>query len=82
MNPNVARALSSLGKAGSGMLGVGLFGAYAVSESLFNVEGGKRAILFSRIGGVQPAEMSEGTLKAKKRAQQRNVHITLPHNIA
>lgn len=34
--------------------------AYGVSQSLFTVEGGHRAIMFNRIGGVQQHIMSEG----------------------
>lgn len=34
--------------------------AYGVSQSLFTVEGGHRAIMFNRIGGVQQIVMSEG----------------------
>lgn len=34
--------------------------AYGISQSLFTVEGGHRAIMFNRIGGVQQHIMSEG----------------------
>ncbi|CAG9101208.1 Prohibitin-2-subunit of the prohibitin complex (Phb1p-Phb2p) [Plutella xylostella] len=34
--------------------------AYGVSQSLFTVEGGHRAIMFNRIGGIQKEVMSEG----------------------
>ncbi|PZC85015.1 prohibitin-2 [Helicoverpa armigera] len=34
--------------------------AYGISQSLFTVEGGHRAIMFNRIGGIQQHVMSEG----------------------
>jgi prohibitin 2 len=34
--------------------------AYGVSQSLFTVEGGHRAIMFNRIGGIQQHVMTEG----------------------
>jgi prohibitin 2 len=40
------------------LLGIG---AVAVSQSLFNVDGGHRAIIYSRIGGVRPTIYTEGT---------------------
>ena len=40
--------------AGGGLLG------YGVKESMYNVDGGHRAIIFSRIGGIQPGVYSEG----------------------
>lgn len=40
------------------LLGVGV---YAAGNSLFNVEGGHRAIMYSRIGGIQPTIYNEGT---------------------
>ncbi|CAK97166.1 prohibitin-2 [Aspergillus awamori] len=36
-------------------------GVYAVSNSLFNVDGGHRAIKYSRVGGVKKEIYSEGT---------------------
>lgn len=41
------------------LIGVGL-AAYGVKESIYTVEGGHRAIIFSRIGGIQPDVYSEG----------------------
>lgn len=40
------------------LLGLGIA---AVNSSLFNVEGGHRAIIYSRVGGVQPTIYNEGT---------------------
>lgn len=36
-------------------------GALLLNQSLFNVEGGHRAIIYSRLGGVQPQIYGEGT---------------------
>ncbi|GMM38694.1 prohibitin subunit [Saccharomycopsis crataegensis] len=36
-------------------------GVMAINSSLFNVEGGHRAIIYSRIGGIQPTIYNEGT---------------------
>ncbi len=47
--------------AGLGGLFLLLGGGFLVNESLFNVDGGKRAIVYSRIGGVQQKIYSEGT---------------------
>ncbi|KAJ5605519.1 hypothetical protein N7510_008300 [Penicillium lagena] len=51
---------------GRGGLGVGAIvlvglGAWAVSNSLFNVDGGHRAIKYSRLGGVKKEIYNEGT---------------------
>lgn len=47
---------------GIGLKIAGVFGAaaYGVSQSMFTVEGGHRAILFSRIGGIQKEVYAEG----------------------
>ncbi|KAJ5684549.1 Prohibitin-2 [Penicillium sp. IBT 18751x] len=47
-----------MGLAGLVLLGVG---AWAVSNSLFNVDGGHRAIKYSRLSGVKKEIYSEGT---------------------
>lgn len=56
-----------LGKGGPPGLGIGLkllaFGgaaAYGISQSMYTVEGGHRAIMFNRIGGVQKEIYTEG----------------------
>ncbi|KAH8275578.1 hypothetical protein KR026_010999 [Drosophila bipectinata] len=56
-----------LGKGGPPGLGIGLkllaavgAAAYGVSQSLYTVEGGHRAIIFSRLGGIQNDIYSEG----------------------
>jgi len=55
------------GGGGSGLFGLGtmLFGGavatYAVYQSLYTVEGGHRAVMFSRIGGVKSDIITEGT---------------------
>ena len=41
------------------LIGVGL-AAYGIKESIYTVEGGHRAIIFSRLGGIQPDVYSEG----------------------
>lgn len=35
-------------------------GAYGIAQSMYTVDGGHRAIIFSRIGGIQPDIYSEG----------------------
>lgn len=47
---------------GTGLKLLGLAGAaaYGVNQSLFTVEGGHRAIIFSRIGGIQNDVLAEG----------------------
>ncbi|PPQ65871.1 hypothetical protein CVT26_000805 [Gymnopilus dilepis] len=47
--------------AGSGLLIALVAGGFALNASLFNVDGGHRAIKYSRIGGIQPDIYSEGT---------------------
>lgn len=39
----------------------GAIGAYAVSQSLFDVKGGSRAVIFDRLSGVKEEVVSEGT---------------------
>lgn len=39
----------------------GAIGAYAVSQSLFDVKGGSRAVIFDRLSGVKDEVVSEGT---------------------
>lgn len=41
------------------LFGAGL-AAYGLKESVYTVDGGHRAIIFSRIGGIQPEVYSEG----------------------
>lgn len=54
--PSPLRLLSGLG--GMLMLGGGIL---ALNSSLFNVDGGHRAIMYSRLGGVQSQIYNEGT---------------------
>ena len=42
------------------LLGVGAAAIYGVAQSMYTVEGGHRAIIFSRIGGVQKEIYTEG----------------------
>uniref|UniRef100_A0A2P2L4L1 Prohibitin n=1 Tax=Rhizophora mucronata TaxID=61149 RepID=A0A2P2L4L1_RHIMU len=52
------------GGAASGLIKTGIIGAlglYAVSNSLYNVEGGHRAIMFNRLVGVKDKVYPEGT---------------------
>ncbi|KAK9479279.1 band 7 family-domain-containing protein [Lipomyces japonicus] len=46
------------GLAGLALLSLGIYGA---NNALFNVDGGHRAIKYSRIGGVRPEIFNEGT---------------------
>lgn len=55
------------GKGGPPGLGIGLklaavagAAVYGISQSMYTVEGGHRAILFSRLGGIQKEIMTEG----------------------
>ena len=68
----LARAQQSGGKYPSGQPPRGAFGAlgglflligggFLANEALFNVDGGHRAIVYSRINGVQPRIYPEGT---------------------
>lgn len=50
---------SPLGLAALAVLGIG--GAVLLQNSLFNVDGGHRAIKYTRIGGVSKEIYSEGT---------------------
>lgn len=50
------QAVAGLG----GLLLIGC-GALALNASLFNVEGGHRAIIYSRVSGIQPQLYNEGT---------------------
>lgn len=47
--------------AGLGGLALLAGGAVLLSTSLFNVDGGHRAIIYSRLGGIQPQIYNEGT---------------------
>jgi len=42
------------------LLAAGLAGAYGLQNSMYTVDGGHRAIIFSRIGGIQNDIMTEG----------------------
>ncbi|CAH8336871.1 unnamed protein product [Eruca vesicaria subsp. sativa] len=57
--PNVpgSPALSALLKVGV----IGGLGVYAISNSLYNVEGGHRAVMFNRLTGVKEKVYPEGT---------------------
>jgi len=44
-----------------GVLAAAGLGLYGVSNCLFNVEGGKRAIVFNRVGGIKDQVYEEGT---------------------
>lgn len=55
-----------MGKAPKGLgplakvVGVALAGAYGLQQSMFTVDGGHRAIMFNRIGGIQDYSLTEG----------------------
>merc|ERR1711893_423568 len=55
----VARGGKGLGL-GVKLLGAAAAGIYGLSQSMYTVEGGHRAIIFSRIGGIQPDIYKEG----------------------
>ena len=42
------------------LLAAGVAGVYGLQQSMYTVDGGHRAIMFSRIGGIQNDIMSEG----------------------
>jgi len=50
------------GKMGLGvkLLAAGAAAVYGIQQSMYTVEGGHRAIIFSRLGGIQPDIMTEG----------------------
>jgi len=60
---NILKNLSGKGGPGGksiaaiGLVGAGIYGAI---QSMYNVEGGHRAIMFSRIGGIQKTIVAEG----------------------
>ncbi|XP_045488616.1 prohibitin-2-like [Pieris rapae] len=58
---------SKLGRGGppglaNGLKAAAIIGAtaYGISQAVYNVDGGHRAIIFNRIGGVQPQILTEG----------------------
>lgn len=59
-------------------------GALIVSSSLYNVDGGHRAIIYNRMGGVQPTIYTEGTHIAIPWFQTPVVYDVRakPHNVA
>lgn len=64
MAANLLKTIQKFAQGGGATGGALLLGAgaaiYGISESLYNVDGGHRAIIFSRIGGVQDRVYSEG----------------------
>ena len=42
------------------LLAAAAAGVYGLQQSMFTVEGGHRAIMFNRIGGVQDYALTEG----------------------
>jgi len=55
----MGRGPSGLGK-GLGLLAAGAAAVYGVSQSIYTVDGGHRAIMFNRIGGIQDYNLAEG----------------------
>lgn len=53
--------------AGLGLAGVG--GLYALSQCLFNVESGKRGIVYNRIGGIKEQVRAESSSTRGLRGQ-------------
>ncbi len=61
VNPQqVAAALVNLGRLAQVAV-VGGLGVYGLSHSLFNVEGGHRAVVFNRLVGIKETVYEEGT---------------------
>merc|ERR1711962_1859256 len=63
--PKIAEMMKKIaagggGGAASGGAALALSGLYGISQSFYTVDGGHRAIIFSRIGGVQDRVYSEG----------------------
>lgn len=60
---DMANRMKKMGKGGGigiGVLAAAGAAAYGLSQSFYTVDGGHRAIIFSRIGGVQPDIYREG----------------------
>jgi len=55
----MGKAPKGLG-AGAKLLAAGLAGVYGLQQSMYTVEGGHRAIMFNRIGGIQDYALTEG----------------------
>lgn len=55
----LAKGPAGLGKGVQFLIGAAAVG-YGVRESIYNVDGGHRAVIFSRLGGVQDAVYAEG----------------------
>jgi len=55
----MGRGPSGLGK-GLGLLAAGAAAVYGASQSVYTVDGGHRAIIFNRIGGIQDYNLAEG----------------------
>lgn len=59
-NPSAAALIGVLNKVMKYAVGLGL-GASALQTSLFNVDGGERAVIFDRFRGILPEVVGEGT---------------------
>jgi len=55
----MGKAPKGLGK-GATLLAAAVAGAYGLQQSMYTVEGGHRAIMFNRIGGIQDYALTEG----------------------
>jgi len=55
----MGKAPKGLG-AGVKLLAAGVAGVYGLQQSMYTVEGGHRAIMFNRIGGIQDYALTEG----------------------
>merc|ERR1712059_16036 len=49
-----------MGGLGMGVLGAGVAAVMGLQQSMYTVEGGHRAVMFNRLGGIQDYTMSEG----------------------
>jgi len=63
MDPNIIKNLKNAkgpGGAAIGLIASAMAGIYGLGKSMYTVDGGHRAIIFSRIGGIQNYIESEG----------------------
>jgi len=56
----VGRLMNGSKNLGPMLIAAGLAGAYGLQKSMYTVEGGHRAIMFNRMGGIQDYSLAEG----------------------
>jgi len=59
--PKIPKIPTAAAIGGIGALGLGVGGYVLVNHCLFNVEGGHRAVMYSRLSGMSPVVRGEGT---------------------